>query len=295
MQNTGVRTIIKPNSNPYFARIIPQKAISKEKHNPVEESLLLGFAVVTVSVYFLLIIMPIASILMASEGVNVIDVITQKDNISALGLSLITTSVSLLLTLVFGTAVVYFLSCSRNSIFKKAAGIIVNIPSVLPPAVAGIGLLLAFGRRGAFGILLAKFNLELVFTPVAVILAQFFVSSTFYIQVLKSGVDSVSQELFEAAYVFGAGKAETFFKVIIPMLKKNVIAGLVVSWTRALGEFGATIMFAGNVMGKTRTLPLQIYTLMQTDIKVAASVSAILFLISFIMLWTVNSLLRNEV
>ncbi len=274
---------------------IPQKTISSPKYIIGKESLLLGFATIALLIYFLIIILPIVSILKVSDGVNVIDVMTQKENISALKLSLFTTAVSLLLTLVFGTPVVYFLSCSKSSLFKKVVGIIVSLPSVLPPAVAGIGLLLAFGRKGAFGMFLAKFNVELVFTPVAVILAQFFVSSTFYIQVLKNGVDAVSQEIYEASYVFGAGKAETFFKVIIPMLKKNVLAGLVISWTRALGEFGATIMFAGNVMGKTRTLPLQIYTLMQTDIKLAASVSAILFLISFIMLWTVNSLLKDEV
>ncbi|OPZ93106.1 MAG: Sulfate transport system permease protein CysW [Firmicutes bacterium ADurb.Bin419] len=294
MQKTGVKAI-KLNINPELEEIIPIKTISNFKHVFGKEALLLGFAATSVLVYFMLTMLPVVSILKASGGVGLIDAMTQKENIYALKLSLATTALSLLLTFLFGTPVVYFLSCSKNSTFKQIAGIVVSLPSVLPPAVAGIGLLLAFGRNGAFGAFLSRFHIELVFTPVAVILAQFFVSSTFYIQVLKNGADAVSQELYEASYVYGAGKLETFFRVIIPMLKKNVFAGLVISWTRALGEFGATIMFAGNVMGKTRTLPLQIYTLMQTDIKLAASVSVILFLISFIMLWTVNSLLKDEV
>ncbi|WP_010251810.1 ABC transporter permease [Acetivibrio cellulolyticus] len=294
MQKTGVETI-ELNRNQKFERTILNKTISKKKYFFSTDSLLLSFAAIAVLIYFTLIILPIFSLLKVTGVVSLIEAITCTENIFALKLSFLTTLVSLFLTFIFGTPVVYYLSCTKNNFFKKVSGIIVSLPSVLPPAVAGIGLLLSFGRNGMLGMFLAKFNIEVVFTPTAVILAQFFVSSTFYIQVLKNGVDGVCPEIYEASYVFGAGKAETFFRVIIPMLKKNVIAGLVVSWTRALGEFGATIMFAGNVFCKTRTMPLQIYTLMQTDIKLAASVSVVLFIISFVMLWTVNSLLKDEV
>lgn len=293
MQKAGVETL--KISNPKIENIIPNKTISNNKYFICKESLLLGFAAIAVLTYFILIVLPVLSIFKMAGVVDFIDAITREETIYAMKLSFITTTVSMLLTFVFGTPVVYYLSCTKSRLFKKAAGAIVTLPTVLPPAVAGIGLLLTFGRNGILGMYLSKIGVELTFTPIAVILAQFFVASTFYIQVLKNGVEAVGPEIFEASYVFGAGRAETFFRIIIPMLKKNVIAGLVVSWTRALGEFGATIMFAGNIYGKTRTMPLQIYTLMQTDIKIAAAVSAVLFLITFIMLWTVNSLLKDEV
>jgi molybdate transport system permease protein len=294
MQKTGVE-IIELKGNPKLNSMRLDKTNSNLKCNVSTESLLLSFAAIGILIYMVLIVLPILSILKVSGVSSLINAITDAGNVEALRLSFYTTALSLLLTFALGTPVVYYICCSKNSFIKKATSIMVSIPSVLPPAVAGIGLLLAFGRNGILGAYFSKLDIEIVFTPIAVILAQFFVSSAFYIQILKNGVDAVSPEIFEASYVFGAGRAETFYKVIIPMLRKNVIAGLVVSWTRALGEFGATIMFAGNVFGKTRTMPLQIYTLMQTDIKLAAAVSVILFLISFIILWTVNSLLKDEV
>lgn len=294
MQKTGVE-IIELSSNPKYESMIFYKTNSKQKCNLSTESLLLSFAAIGILIYMVLIVLPILSILKVSGVVSLINAITNSENISALKLSFMTTALSLLLTFALGTPVVYYICLGKNNFIKKAAGVLVSVPSVLPPAVAGIGLLLAFGRNGILGTYIPTLKIEIVFTPIAVVLAQFFVSSAFYIQILKNGVDAVSPEILEASYVFGASRAETFFKLIIPMLKKNVIAGLVVAWTRALGEFGATIMFAGNVFGKTRTMPLQIYTLMQTDIKLAAAVSVILFLISFIILWTVNSLLKDEV
>ena len=204
---------------------------------------------------------------------------------AALKISIQTTSITVLFIFLLCTPVVFYLSGKKGSMLSKILEILVTMPTVLPPAVAGIGLLLAFGREGIAGAFLKQFNIEVVFTPSAVILAQFFVASGFYIQVLKTGVDSIGPEIFEVSYLFGLGKVETFYRVILPMMAKPLIAGLMLSWTRALGEFGATIMFAGNMTGKTRTIPLQIYTLLQMDVVSAASVSMLLFIVSFLVLY----------
>lgn len=235
--------------------------------------------------YFAMIVLPVCAIFSVSDIKNTFSSFASAENMAALRISIRTTSVTVLFIFLFCTPVVFFLSGKKRSIVPKVMEILVSMPTVLPPAVAGIGLLLAFGREGIVGAFLKQFDIEIVFTPSAVILAQFFVASGFYIQVLKTGVDSVGPEIFEVSYLLGLGKTETFIRVILPMMAKPVIAGLMLSWTRALGEFGATIMFAGNMTGKTRTIPLQIYTLLQTDVVSAASVSMLLFIISFLVLF----------
>ncbi|HEY9060371.1 MAG TPA: ABC transporter permease [Pseudobacteroides sp.] len=250
-----------------------------------KEKLLLGFIAITVLLYFTIIIIPIVSIIRTAGLVNTLFSLKSIESLSAIGISLITTTLSLILTFVLGTPVVFILMNNKKSVFTKLLDMVVNVPAVLPPAVAGIGLLLMFGRNGFIGKLLEGIGIEVVFTPIAVILAQFFVASGLYIKVLKTATDAIEPEILEITYVMGAGKIETFLKIVIPMIKKPIVVGLVLSWTRALGEFGATIMFAGNIMGKTRTMPLEIYTLMQTDISQAAALATILFLITFIMLF----------
>jgi molybdate transport system permease protein len=243
--------------------------------------------------YFAMIILPVYAIFSAAGIKNTFASLAGADNMAALRISIQTTSVTVLFIFLICTPVVFYLSGKKESMLSKILEILVSMPTVLPPAVAGIGLLLTFGRDGILGAFLRQFGIEVVFTPWAVILAQFFVASGFYIQVLKTGVDSIGPEIFEASYLFGLGKAETFLRVILPMMAKPLIAGLMLSWTRALGEFGATIMFAGNMTGKTRTLPLQIYTLLQTDMVSAASVSMLLFVISFLVLFIFKAMFKE--
>jgi molybdate transport system permease protein len=250
-----------------------------------KEALLSPAAFIISLLYFIMIVLPVYAIFSAAGIKNTVSSLARADNMAALKISMQTTSVTVLFIFLLCTPVVFYLSGKKGSMLSRTLEILVTIPTVLPPAVAGIGLLLAFGREGIVGAFLKQFDIEVVFTPSAVILAQFFVASGFYIQVLKTGVDSVGPEIFEASYLFGLGKVETFYRVILPMMAKPLIAGLMLSWTRALGEFGATIMFAGNMPGKTRTIPLQIYTLLQTDVVSAASVSMLLFIISFLVLF----------
>jgi len=259
-----------------------------------KETLFLALIAAAALLYSVIVIVPILTLFKESGLKGIVSAVANTDNFSAVWISLFTSTLTLVMVFIIGTPVVYLLTRTKSGVFTKVFEILIGIPTVLPPAVAGIGLLLAFGRDGFFGGMLNKINIEVVFTPIAVILAQFFVSAAFYVQVLKNGVDSVSRDILDASYIFGAGKIETFMKVILPMLKKTVIAGLVLSWTRAMGEFGATIMFAGNVLGRTRTAPLQIYTLMQTNIKYAASLSVVMLIISSIMFLMTKLLIKEN-
>ncbi|MCX8131549.1 MAG: ABC transporter permease [Clostridia bacterium] len=243
--------------------------------------------------YFIVIAIPIYAIFSSAGIKNIFSSLAKTDNMAALRISTQTTLFTVLLIFLICTPVVFYLSTKKENTFSKILEILVCMPTVLPPAVAGIGLLLAFGRTGFIGACLDRLNIEVVFTPAAVVLSQFFVASGFYIQVLKTGMDTIDAEIFEVSYLLGLGKVETFIRVIIPMLAKPLIAGLMLSWTRALGEFGATIMFAGNMSGITRTIPLQIYTLLQTDIMLAASVSILLLVISFLLLFILKIIFRG--
>jgi molybdate transport system permease protein len=178
--------------------------------------------------------------------------------LTALTLSLTTTAVSLALTVAFGLPLALVLARRRF----RGSGLVeavVDLPIVLPPAVAGLALLLLLGRRGVLGGPLDALGIELPFTTVAVILAQTFVSAPFFIRSARAGIAGVDRDLEDAARVDGASELSLFRHITIPLAGVALSAGLVMTWARALGEFGATIMFAGNLAGKTQTLPLLVY------------------------------------
>jgi molybdate transport system permease protein len=184
---------------------------------------------------------------------------TTREILDALGLSFTTTAVSLVLTIVFGLPLAWLLA--RRSFRGKAwVEAVIDLPIVLPPSVAGLALLLVFGRRGALGAPLEFLGLAIPFTTVAVVLAQTFVSAPFFIRSARAGIASVERDLEDAARVDGASELQLFRSITVPLAGAALAAGLVMTWARALGEFGATIMFAGNVAGATRTLPLVVYS-----------------------------------
>ena len=198
--------------------------------------------------------------------------------LDALWLSLVTTAISLLITVVLGLPLAIVLARHRF----RAKGLleaVVDLPIVLPPSVAGLALLLVFGRRG---LLAAPFNLlgiAVPFTTVAVILAQTFVAAPFFIRSARTGIAGVDREIEDAARMDGASERHLFRTVTVPLAGAALAAGLVMTWARALGEFGATIMFAGNVQGQTQTLPLVVYSEFQggsLDSSVAASAILVL-------------------
>ncbi|WP_160671704.1 ABC transporter permease [Clostridium sp. C8-1-8] len=250
--------------------------------------------VIAISVYIVIIVLPILTMINYSGVHNIISTLYIKENISSVLLTLETSTIALILTFIFGTCMAFYLRFVKNKALAKVLSILIELPIVLPPAAVGIALLLTFGSNGIIGRMLDSYGISLVFTPAAVIIAQFFVSSAFYVKVLSNSINDVPKEIFEATYVLGAGKVETIYKIIIPMLKRAIISGLILSYIRSIGEFGATLMFAGNVVNKTRTIPLQIYTYMQTDIKMATSFAAILYLLSFLLLFFVRVFLRED-
>ena len=198
--------------------------------------------------------------------------------VAALGLSLVTTGVSLALTVAFGTPLAYLLARRR---FPGASLVetVVDLPIVLPPSVAGLALLLVFGRLGPVGRPLDEAGIGVAFTTAAVVLAQVFVAAPFYIRSARAGFGAVDRDLEDAARVDGADEGQVARHVTIPLAATALAAGVVMSWARALGEFGATIMFAGNLTGRTQTLPLVVYAEFQAgDVDASVAAAAVLVL-----------------
>ena len=216
--------------------------------------------------------------------------LTARVVFDALALSLATTAVSLVLTVAFGLPLAWLLA-RRSFPGKGWLEAIIDLPIVLPPSVAGLALLLVFGRRGALGGPLELLGMAIPFTTLAVILAQTFVSAPFFIRSARTGIATVDRDLEDAARVDGASELQLFRAITAPLAGGALAAGIVMSWARSLGEFGATIMFAGNVEGRTQTLPLVVYSEFQAgslDGSIAAA--AILVLAAFAVLVAVRAL-----
>ncbi len=194
---------------------------------------------------------------------------------SAVMLSLGSTAVTVVLIVLLGTPLAYFVARYQFP-FKRLLTIIIEIPIVMPPVVAGLALLSAFGRRGLIGMTLARFDITITFTLAAVILAQLFVSSPFYIRAAQSRFESLPSEYEDAAAVDGANRWVIFWRVMFPQSRQALLAGLILSWARALGEFGATILFAGNLQGRTQTMPLLVYGALERDLRVTFITALIL-------------------
>jgi molybdate transport system permease protein len=178
--------------------------------------------------------------------------------IDALGLSLATTAVSLVFTVMFGLPLAFVLA-RRRFRGRWLLEAVVDLPIVLPPSVAGLALLLVLGRRGLLGVPLDVLGIEIPFSTLAVVVAQTFVSAPFFVRSARTGLAGVDRDLEDAARADGASERRLFREITVPLAGAALAAGLVMSWARALGEFGATILFAGNIEDRTQTLPLLVY------------------------------------
>lgn len=203
----------------------------------------------------------------------------------ALKLSFVTTTGSLVLVVLIGTPVAYVLARGRFP-GREALDTLLAMPMVLPPAVAGLALLMAFGRRGTLG--LGALGLDIAFTTWAVVVAQVFVALPFYIRSARTGFEGVSPQLELVAATLGATEVRIFRRITLPLAAPSLIAGAVLAWARALGEFGATLMFAGNFSGRTQTMPLAIYSALETDLGSALTLALILLGASFAALMAVR-------
>jgi molybdate transport system permease protein len=201
--------------------------------------------------------------------------------VDALSLSLITTAISLVVTVCLGLPLAFVLA-RRQFRGKGWLEAIVDLPIVLPPSVAGLALLLVFGRRGLLSAPFEILGIAIPFTTIAVILAQTFVSAPFFIRSARTGIAGVDRDLEDAARVDGASERQLFRAITVPLASAALAAGLVMTWARSLGEFGATIMFAGNVEGRTQTLPLVVYGEFQSgDLDASIAAAAILVIAAF--------------
>jgi molybdate transport system permease protein len=203
------------------------------------------------------------------------------DNVSSslvlesLKLSAITSTIVLVAAVVFGTPLAYLLA-RRDFPGKMLVDLLLDLPIVLPPTVAGVALLVALGRRGVVGETLHAWGLDIAFTTTAVVLAQLFVSAPFYIRTAKAGFESVDVTYEGVASTLGASPMRTFFQVTLPLAWPSLVAGAILCWARALSELGATLIFAGNFEGRTRTMPLAIISAFDSgksiDVPIALSV-----------------------
>ena len=210
----------------------------------------------------------------------------------AIGLSLFTTTVSATLTITFGTPLA-FIFARWQFRFKRLLTVLVELPIVLPPAVAGLALLITLGSRGFLGPVLDSADINLAFTTGAVVLAQTFVSAPFFIRTAQVGFQNVPEEIESAARVDGASGWPLFRLITLPLAGRALAAGLTLSWARALGEFGATILFAGSLQGRTQTMPLLIYNVLERDIDAAIWTGLILVVLALVAL-LIAQWLRTE-
>jgi molybdate transport system permease protein len=269
---------------------------SKPKNSPHHQhSFAIGSVVVSLLglVAFLFLVLPIAALILRSIQNQAWVAVPDSVIPDAIWLSLSSTALCVLLTLLFGTPLAYILA-RRQIPFKRLINVFVELPIVLPPAVAGLALLLTFGRRGLFGPVLSEFGISIPFTFFAVVLAQTFVAAPFYIRSAQVGFQGVSWEIEAAARVDGAGGLQVFWLITLPLARNALATGLILCWARALGEFGATILFAGSLQGRTQTMPLLIYNVIERDINAAIWTGLILITLALAALVISQWLSRSD-
>jgi molybdate transport system permease protein len=241
----------------------------------------------------LFITLPILAIFLRTSLADLLVNLNETQVIKAVNLSLLTSLITTVVTWVAGTPVAYLLA-QRRFRFHRLVDTLIDLPTVLPPAVAGVALLMAFGRRGLFGVWLETMDIQIPFTVIAVVMAQTFLAAPFYVKAAAIGFSAIDPELKQAAALDGANRWQIFRHITLPLSWTALLSGSVMTWARALGEFGATIIFAGNFPGRTQTMPLAIYVGFEIDMNVALTLAIILISFSFLTLVIVKGFLHNR-
>ena len=209
--------------------------------------------------------------------------------VDALLLSVRTTAITMAVLLVVGTPAAYVLA-RVDFRGNRVINTLVDIPVVLPPSAAGIALLLAFGRLGLVGKYLDVFGVTVTFTTAAVVMAEIFVAAPFYVRQAATGFGAVDRTVEEAALVDGASRSTVFFRVTVPLAFPALVAGALTAWARALGEFGATVIFAGSFRGVTQTIPLAIFAEFHRNLDAAVALSVLVLGFAFAVILAVRYL-----
>lgn len=228
--------------------------------------------------------LPLAGLLARAPWSTLPQRLTEPGVLAALRLSLLTATLATLLCLLLGVPLAWLLARVEFP-GRRLVRALVTVPLVLPPVVGGVALLLVFGRRGLIGDWLDRvFGLTLPFTTTGVVLAEAFVAMPFLVIAVEGALRGADRRYEEAAATLGAGRWTTFTHVTVPLVAPGLAAGAVLCWARALGEFGATITFAGNYPGRTQTMPLAVYLALETDVEAAIVLSLILLVVSVVIL-----------
>jgi molybdate transport system permease protein len=246
-----------------------------------------------IAAYTTLLALPLLGLLWRVDPAQLVAHLAAPAVVEALRLSLLTASVATAVVIVLGMPLAYVLAM-REFRGKRALEVLVDLPIVLPPTVAGTALLLAFGRQGLAGSWLAEAGITLPFTTAAVILAQVFVASPFFVNAARAGFEEVEPHYLRAAATLRATPAYTFFHVVLPLSRPAILAGTAMTAARALGEFGATIVFAGNFPGRTQTMPLAVYVALHSDVETAVVLSLVLLLVSLGLLTALRAFGRGR-
>ena len=238
----------------------------------------------------LFLALPLAGLLWAAPWGHLVGLLTRPASLAALRLSLVTATAATAFSFVVGVPLAWLLARApfRGRGLVRA---LVMLPLVLPPVVGGVALLLAFGRRGLVGKYLYEWTgLSLPFTTAGVIVAETFVAMPFLVVTVEGALRGMDRRLEDAAATLGASRLLVLRRVTLPAIAPSLVAGAVLTWARALGEFGATITFAGNFPGRTQTMPLAVYVALETDLDGAIALSLVLLVVSV----TVLVLLRDR-
>ena len=241
----------------------------------------------------LFLLVPVFALLWEAGGSSAFwPALRQPLVVDALKLTGITSLISLIIALLLGTPLAWVMA-RRSFPGRNLVEIFIDLPLVLPPVVAGVALLMAFGRNGLLGHDLRLLGLEIPFTTTAVVMAQLFVSVPFYVRGALLGFRLVPLDIEEAAAIDGASGWSTFRHITLPLALPGIVSGAILCWARAVSEFGATLMFAGNIQGRTQTMPLAIMTAMETDLNSALAL-AVLLVIAAALVLVVSRLFTAE-
>lgn len=220
------------------------------------------------------VVLPLIALLLATSPRVIIAHLGSEIALRALALTLETTLIATAVCMALGTPLAYVLARTTFR-GRDAVDTLMDLPITIPPVVAGVALLLAFGRRGLLGRYLDLAGLQIPFTTIAVVMAQVLIASPFFVKAARAGFASIDLGLENAARTLGASPWRVFWTVSVPLARPALIAGSVLAWARALSEFGATMMFAGNLPGRTQTLTLAVMTAMESDLDTAVAISVL--------------------
>lgn len=230
---------------------------------------------------------PVVSLLFYASPTTLLAKLAGPLGRQALTLSLTTTLAALILTIATGTPMAWWLA-KHDFPGRRLVDVGLQLTIVLPASVAGLGLLLVFGRSGLLGGALGYAGIQIPFTAIAVVLAQAFTAVALYVSSARQALEAVDDQLIAASRTLGVSVWRTFWRVVLPLAAPGVLTGMALGWARALGEFGATLVFAGNLPGRTQTMPLAIYVALESDLTTAVAVAVLLLAVALIPLLLVQ-------